>query len=631
MNRETILSSIQRHLRDHRDESVAVRSLGEVVRRVATDVRRDQQHAANGDATTTSVIPIQIVAAFIDGTLSSEETAAVCDAVLNDNSVLAELVAAVRGKQELIQAPPELSTELRNRLLAQAPIVIPPPAEPQFDPIDEPTSIERRREPRSPEAYVIATLIVATAATVLAILYSRRSLEPQKPLEQEIAIAPAATPEMAPHTTAEPDALVTQEPQLEETPLVNRQPMPTISPSESAMDAPVLAPEERQRTMPESVVVDAKQDSPLPKPTPPSVSPMRDLEWTRVSGLVALQTVVAAAADYRQRDNWTSVSESSRAFTEDNSSQIISVFALPLSRAEAELGSGGRFVLSGDTAVEMSTTDAGASMVINVLHGMLALVDLPAGSVIRVQVGGQDVLRLRFETEASAVIEYSPSGLQTQAHGGTVTVENDVAPETLKRMPTWIDRAVDNVGVPRTILAQISQSPSLVPELNARSVALARQAQRSRSESRILATLGVWQAALAGENLPRLMNVPEAEIRNAAVVRLVELPPWDPRYASTWDGVDRALQGPRQTQQIQQICEQLQVGVPADAVQIDLLLMGLESPVLARRAICDYLLRRFNHGGPPFDPSWTGQEQQRGVALWQRTLGRATGLRGAAN
>jgi hypothetical protein len=53
------------------------------------------------------------------------------------------------------------------------------------------------------------------------------------------------------------------------------------------------------------------------------------------------------------------------------------------------------------------------------------------------------------------------------------------------------------------------------------------------------------------------------------------------------------------------------------------MLTGLQAPQITTRSLNDYLLRRFAGGGPIFDPSWTGQNQTRGVGLWRSYLGRS--------
>ena len=112
MNRQSILAVIHRQLRENFAETGEVRPLGEVVGHVADEIRSSR----NGAVTATTVIPIETVAAFVDGNLSAEESELVCRAAQVDNSVLAELVSAVRAigysRSELDPLPDALASQL---------------------------------------------------------------------------------------------------------------------------------------------------------------------------------------------------------------------------------------------------------------------------------------------------------------------------------------------------------------------------------------------------------------------------------------------------------------------------------------------------------------------------------------
>ncbi|NND99173.1 MAG: hypothetical protein HKN47_17790, partial [Pirellulaceae bacterium] len=96
MNRQTLLQCIQRHVRESITDDGDARPLGEVVGSVLAEI----QPNGAGQAAEAVVIPIAMVAAFVDGDLTTVESEAVCQAAINDRSVVAELVSAVRAKEQ---------------------------------------------------------------------------------------------------------------------------------------------------------------------------------------------------------------------------------------------------------------------------------------------------------------------------------------------------------------------------------------------------------------------------------------------------------------------------------------------------------------------------------------------------
>ena len=141
MNRETILVCITRNLREHRGGPTAAhsaesRSLAAVVQRVAAEVRSEPLQAKNIN----KVIPLPTVAAFVDGELSPGESATVIEAIMTDNSVLAEVIASVKAKIEWAESTTPLPSHFADRLNAMVPAVNLPAATPEATlPTIEPT------------------------------------------------------------------------------------------------------------------------------------------------------------------------------------------------------------------------------------------------------------------------------------------------------------------------------------------------------------------------------------------------------------------------------------------------------------------------------------------------------------
>ncbi|MEM7478314.1 MAG: hypothetical protein AAF483_25300 [Planctomycetota bacterium] len=120
MNQEFVLQIVQQEL--EADLAVMGRAspIGVIVPRVARLLREENQTLEFK-----GVVPMAIVAAFIDGTLDAEGNALVCRAIESDNSVLAEIIAGVRANLEAgdarepvapISAEGGLPTSLADRL-----------------------------------------------------------------------------------------------------------------------------------------------------------------------------------------------------------------------------------------------------------------------------------------------------------------------------------------------------------------------------------------------------------------------------------------------------------------------------------------------------------------------------------
>ena len=80
MNRQTILASVHRQLRDSLAETGEVRPLSEIVDRVADEIRVEIDSQL--ETATPPVIPIEQVAAFVDGHLEAEQSETICAAVM---------------------------------------------------------------------------------------------------------------------------------------------------------------------------------------------------------------------------------------------------------------------------------------------------------------------------------------------------------------------------------------------------------------------------------------------------------------------------------------------------------------------------------------------------------------------
>lgn len=656
MNQQTLLETIHRHLSDSRRETEPVRTLSEIVSLVANDIR---QQTPPGDVRS-QIIPIGVVTAFVDGNVSDDEAQWVLNAIQVDNSVIAELVAAVKAKQEIQTETTGISDTLSSRLLKMG-----PPTVSAIGDIDTRSNADAARDTtsqpitstlpdvqpitrsnprsRSPLKWIVLA-VAATAAAWLAFISIRPSNESSSP-ENRIVHSPGPDVERLPETNdlSIPETL--PEERRREFQIVESPPPVDLAPTETPNPRPSLpAAMGNQRNTDDQVAATPASPTPSPIPAPTrEVTPFDQLVWTRITGLAATQLEAPESLDYDRGERWSALEESITSMGDASERTSLNVVTLPLSRAEAKVQENGRLVLAPDTQIELRR-DAGiaadrrdASCVIDVLHGSVALADILTGTVVDVRAASQPIAKLRWDTDGSVVIGFLPVGFAVEVHSGTVSIDDDAFEDSLlvlsthdkhrvegnaKRMPGWVNRPIDTIPVTNVVLAQLSTSKNMLTDIAGHTKRFASLPNRNANDARTLATLAMWQASLANQNLARLFSRTEPEVRNAAFARLIETPAWDARYDAIWAGVSRIMRSPRTTAQVKKMCENLRQRIGLNSNQIDLLLTGLAGPSLAHRAMCDYLLRSNYGGGPPFDPAWTGQSQVRAISLWRRAAGR---------
>ena len=215
MNRQTILTSVDHHLRESFAETGEVRPLGEIVPRVASEIRSGSTLLATAPV---RIIPIERVAAFVDGDLESAEADMICEAVMVDNSVLAEIIAAVRALQTPLDQMPPLSATLSAQLLAMH--SMPKTVQTGDDSVDavpsqltgstkihvlpRQTPATRSKRSRRNRGLWVATGLLAVAATIAAAIVLLGGPRQVSPHNQQIAVDRGAQ-DQAPQPNAIPN------------------------------------------------------------------------------------------------------------------------------------------------------------------------------------------------------------------------------------------------------------------------------------------------------------------------------------------------------------------------------------------------------------------------------------------
>lgn len=514
MNRETILASVHRQLRDSFAETGESRPLGEIVPRVAEEIRSPVDVAGT---TWRGVIPMEKVAAFVDGQLETEESDEICAAVMVDNSVLAEIIAAVRAKTTTNQLAP-LSSSLTTRLMAMKPSrgldatmfapSLPPEASQELSPVPGPPDHIargdwREREGRRNSIWHAVAAVAAIAAILIGVMTligrddesdapvdriardrsAANSLRPEQVVVPESIPSETvpATPEsgtdrivtLEPSTTSDPgtvtnpgDSLIPLESVAESVPEIEDRPTPvraapsSIAGADSALAEPMPPPPDDMNPLedPTPIRITAQQDEPV------------DVRWTEVTGLLAQRVGTESAATSSASDTvadasphrgpmWKSVRAGSPSSSQATSE--LTIRTLPFSRAKGEFAKVGQIVVAADTGLQIDPGDDEFEATLVLMHGSVALIDVRDGTAIRVRHGGNQLTKIRWQKKASAVLQRFGTELQVQVEKGEVKVNETPVKEASVRVSA--DQTVAEVRGPRRLPRWVTRSEDSTP------------------------------------------------------------------------------------------------------------------------------------------------------------------------
>lgn len=632
------------------------------------------------------MIAIEKVAAFVDGRMDPGEEQLICDAAMIDNSVLAEIIAAVRADLPQADDLPPLSTSLQSQLMAmqaalpqdnlETPesnatestpstlipqavsvdpahaevaspkpiVVVPSPATASPQPAVESSSWSRIT---FGAVAVAASIMVAVVWWSAANRDSGGAVDPNQIAESAVDIEvippePGGIPDPVPPPEADLDSspqptIAQADPVVDPDPVdpVDDPPMAVaVAPPEIAVPSEDKVPTEDNMLIPAEI--DPMSDRPPVRLT--SKPRLTDLRWTEVTGLMA-QAEADADSGSTPTIKWARVQGGSQSTSDATATASRSGFALrtlPMSRAKGQLGGGGEIVVAPDTGIRMMPAVDEETTEVDLMFGAVALLDVADGTTIRVRHGRQLLATLRWNTQASAVLQRLVDGLQIQVEDGevaindtpvrskSVRVANDQSVETVRsprRLPRWITAPDDTTATDRMILAQIAETGDLHSSLQQRITALARISKLSRDESQALAKLAHWQAALSGPHVFRLAGSRVPAVRLAALNRIAQLSESDPRSEAMWRTIQRTVNNQQRVTQTRAWFRLLRSGARPNRTQLDEMLTGLTARDYAGRALSDYMLRRYVTNPPPFDPAWTGQTLQRAVNVYRQRAG----------
>jgi len=638
VNREILLNCIRKHLAADAREPSASRPLGEVVLAIAQELLGDTAIPVNGHTVGShTVTAIPSVAAFVDGGLSLDEEQIICETVARDNSVLAEIVASMRAKDERPSIP-ALDDRLMDRLMG---IAIPASGNSASDnsialkePVvpfvaskgDSVRASKRRGRRRNMRRILIVAAAVAAVWTVAFQSGWWSRIGRPDPAERSIA-QPTEHPET---------------PKRDNLSGYDHLPEPDSKETEPTVEQPMLAQQESDPETPDTESESGKAKDPDSKgdsiasmrPTKPvddqpsmlaAASP-GDLRWTKIQGVLARRLVSSSESIVSGYHRWSGTQAGTVIPRSDLDHNTLHLSTLPLSRAEGLWGSSGKLVLAPDSSVSLFRTDA-TPLCIRIDRGAIAMVDMPEGSEFEVLLEERSLAKLRWRTQGTIVVSISSTGM-TARIDGTLESAGSIYKDSLLRLaeniqdrkaksalPGWVNRNIETPMMPNRILAQLAASDDVAGALD-------RIAQDPTAgiEPAVLMQFAVWRDLSSGIELHQLFAEGDFAKRSLAIDQLLQRPAWTASHQRMWQALRVSSQNDEQIQILMELSERIRMQRPLIPLQVERLLQILENRDPATRSLADAMLRRNFGNGPNYNPIAPQANNPRAIAVWRRFI-----------
>ena len=591
-----------------------------------------------------SVVPFEIVAAYIDQSLDPQTTRSLSQQIARDRNLLVEVILTRRGvtSDHRKASSPEKTTlpsELTDRLLrlaapssTTAQASIPPP-------VHMPTRDEENQVPSRRPWWIAISAIAALLMLALALQWLREinptpSDDPHQPSLVQDDVQPKQ-PIGAGPPDASPNETVVQSPPMPPTPPETPGPVDPISPPKT----PPKMPQENLALEPPSEPTVQPDD-----PTPPSAPDLlrekfpvkQPMHWIvkvdHVHGILLQQASHGAG---RTANRSIGEKTTLRLGAVDSGTSTTMPYptlrTLPLSRADGTIEGVGEYVLAADTRLHV--TDGGG---MDLVFGAMALREMAEGSELKIKQGNHPTTKLTVIEKTNFVMTRQNDGLKIEITRGEIrwrehrltqgthlVRSNEDSIQTvdtsLPKTPPWVRHSVDRISLPNSILAQIVSTDDFsgsvrnqLKQFSQRPVSRKNQTQR--------AILASWLVSASDSQLYRFLGVDDPMIRYAALDRMASIVPQDPRHRLVWRAVRSGVKNKDVYQQVYNLFLLLGRGQRPSPDQQQALLRMLQTPGVQSKVTADYLLRRFYGKGPNFNPGMNRQATSRVVTAWQKII-----------
>lgn len=652
MDRDAILETIQRHLLENRDASSPAK-LSELVGRIARELRHEKPETT----AVVSIIPIEQVAAFVDGDLDHDRVEAVNRSVLVDNSVLAELVAAVRALQCPNESLPPIAEPLTERLLAIHPI----------EAISNKDIARMISEPENRSRRLKIGLAVPLTLGLAGLAWfagTRPDLDEaydEKTVTNDVVDPTDLTPRPADSSVAKPsqvvaasDDNVAREPDElpDVAPEMNVEPVPPIAetkPIDSTVPALVAPDEPMPAPTPKAVAANDDDDDDNGKvvreevaPVPTNATDMQTLggkllQWQslgvdRVVGLLGRMNPTGDASAAK-KGNAIPIYVSVRKDDAVSLDTPVRLRSLALGDAVLNIDSGGQLWMAENTMIAMTGGDDRTSLLLDVIEGTVAIKGVAKGSNIRLRCGEKPLGRIVAGESCQATVHAVAGGVEVQLQNASLLVANDRIDTTSARLtptgatevtspftatPAWSTSPNDPID--KAILNQLADSTDLAQSLDTQIKRLTSSTRLNDSQVAELSRLVQMRVSLAGERLFEIAADPVALVRQTAVETIALLPKNDPRYEPVWASIESQVSDPAQRGEVDLWMQLIRTGGQPSDEQIETMMSGLKSKSPSIRGLGDVMLRRYFGNPPALNPNDSPEKIKLSILRFQQLL-----------
>ncbi len=649
MQRQAILETIQRHLHETHDATPQAK-LSELVGRIARELRQEKPDTS----TVVSIIPIEQIAAFVDGDLDHDRIEAVNRSVLVDNSVLAELVAAVRAVQTPIESLPPVAETLTERLLAMYPMET-VSSKDIARMMHEPEAESRRARlrwaiPAIAGMVGLAWFALARPDRTETITGERQDLstamaskfaasndsKPVERLASEDAEVSSAIQAIAPEPPIE-SSLVAGSPDQSRKKPESESSGEALTPPSTPMPTSDVKPKPSSKTVSPATVTEVESSEDvdsasrsLANNAPPQ---WESLQMTTVTGLLGRVTNKGIPNAPDPMLVYARVGQDETLSLDSPVRLRTLAYCNAVATMNVEGRGTGRILIAENTFVAAGSGNQRTSIMLDVVEGAVAIEGAAKGAVVRLQNGPTSIGKLVMGNPSRAILYAVAGGVELRLQNVQLFVDNERVGGDGVRLtaagasavaippsmtPNWLSSPPATIE--RSMLMQIGESTDLAESLGTQIKRLSASSRLNDSQVTELSRLARMRVSLAGGRLFALASDPIEIVRRTTIEAIALLPKDDPKHQTVWASIEKQIQDPSQRGQMDVWMQLIRTGGQPTPEQLAAMLNSLTSESASVRGLGDVMLRRYVSAPPAFDPNGSPKHLQATIMAYQKLL-----------